>query len=216
MLVVDDEPANRLAIGRHLIAEDYVVHYAADGAVALACVRRAVPDLIVMDLEMPVLDGWMAIRAVRALPPPLGDVAVLCYSAQRPDAARLRAAGFDGVLPKPCDGATLAAAIAPWSPTGALADIERLAQAFGAAEIAALVVRFRDHLAQALAELDGDTDRASAHRIAGIAGTLGFARVGHSFLALSEGDDSMRARARRDAAAALRQIDRAGFDRDLP
>ncbi len=164
---------------------------------------------------MPVLDGWAATRALRALPPPLGDVPVLCYSVHRPDAARLRASGFDGALPKPCDPATLATTIAPWTPDGTLAGVERLAGVFGAAEIAVLVARFRDQLAEALDGLDYATDRMAAHRIAGLAGTLGFARVGQSWLALSEGDDAMRESARRAARATLRQIDRTGRASDV-
>lgn len=166
-----------------------------------------------MDLEMPVLDGWAATRAMRALPPPLGDVAVLCYSAHCPDPPQLRAAGFDGALPKPCDSGMLTAAIAPWTPNGVMAGVERLAQVFGADEIGGLVTRFRHQLAEAVAGLADDTDRATAHRIAGLAGTLGFDRVGQSWLALSEGDDSVRGIARRDARAALCQIDEAARDR---
>ncbi len=58
VLVVDDEVEIRRALGRALAARDYVVETAADGEQAVATARRFDPDLVVLDLNMPGLDGF--------------------------------------------------------------------------------------------------------------------------------------------------------------
>lgn len=58
VLVVDDEPAIREAVAELLEIEGYLVAEAANGADALAAIERRHPDLILLDMRMPVLDGW--------------------------------------------------------------------------------------------------------------------------------------------------------------
>ena len=58
ILVVDDEPDIRATVQAMLEIEGYVVGVAANGADALASVERETPDLILLDMRMPVLDGW--------------------------------------------------------------------------------------------------------------------------------------------------------------
>ena len=57
ILVVDDDAAIRRMLTRTLEREGYAVEAAADGGAALAAVERAVPDLVVLDVAMPGLDG---------------------------------------------------------------------------------------------------------------------------------------------------------------
>ena len=66
MLVVDDESRIRLALRACLEAEGYSVTEAADGVEALESVRADLPDLIILDLAMPRLNGLSAIRQLKA------------------------------------------------------------------------------------------------------------------------------------------------------
>jgi len=69
ILVVDDNPTNRKVLGMTLNAAGYRdLEYAEDGAEAVNTVRAAMPDIIFMDVEMPVLDGMEATQAIRRLP----------------------------------------------------------------------------------------------------------------------------------------------------
>src|SRR5690242_5968462 len=65
VLVVDDEPAIRRLLRTSLAAQGYRVIEAADGAAALAAVERDKPDLVILDLGLPDMDGADIIRAVR-------------------------------------------------------------------------------------------------------------------------------------------------------
>ncbi len=58
ILVVDDEPGIRATVSAMLEIEGYVVDQAANGADALALLAHGLPDLIVLDMRMPILDGW--------------------------------------------------------------------------------------------------------------------------------------------------------------
>jgi two-component system, OmpR family, response regulator MprA len=66
VLVVDDDPPIRRMLARTLAAEGYAVRSAADGGAALAAVERSVPDLVVLDVAMPGVDGLAVARRLRA------------------------------------------------------------------------------------------------------------------------------------------------------
>jgi hypothetical protein len=118
---------------------------------------------------------------------------------------------MDGHIAKPFTPETLLSAVEPWRPRGEPNPAASLAAIFGHAEIAAMLSRFRDQLAEALAADDGLTARqARAHKIAGISGTLGFAEVSRTWLAVSEGDESAWEDARASARRAMRTIDADG------
>lgn len=206
VLVADDEPANRSFVAAVLAADWHVVE-AADGQDAIAKAREITPDLVVMDIDMPNADGWMATDAIRAGPPPLASVPILAYTSLKLDHGQILARGMDGRLPKPCAPDTLRDAIAPWRPSAVLPG-QPLEDLFGADKMDALVARFRDQLLEALALFDIAGEAAPAHRIAGVAGTLGFSNVSDSWLRLSEGDEDARDEARRDARLAVAAIDR--------
>ena len=100
VLVVDDEPAVRDALDRALRAEGYRVSTAADGRAALDAVESDRPDLVVMDVLMPVMDGLEACRAIRAA----GDrTPILVLTARDSVADRVEGldAGADDYLVKP-------------------------------------------------------------------------------------------------------------------
>lgn len=188
-----------------LRALEYIVDdfFAVSEAVAATALRM--PDLVILAAAASS-EHRSLVAEVRAQPAPLGSVPLLGWSAQPLDAEALRDSGLDAMLSDHGDRATRVAEIMAWNPAGTMAGVARLATVFGTTEIDALVTRFETHLAAALATLDHPADPAAAHRIAGIAGTLGFDRVGQSWLALSEGDDTVRDAARRHARVALHAI----------
>jgi two-component system response regulator MprA len=65
ILIVDDEPAVRQAISRALTLENYAVHTAADGTEALAAIAASQPDLVILDVLMPGIDGLEVARELR-------------------------------------------------------------------------------------------------------------------------------------------------------
>ncbi len=102
ILVVEDDADNRRIVAKVLSVEGYRVVEATDGVEALSQARQELPDLILMDLALPNMDGWEATRQLkgdpetRALP-----VVALTAVAMRGDEEQARAAGCDDYLPKP-------------------------------------------------------------------------------------------------------------------
>ena len=89
ILVVDDEPLRRLLCWT-LTDEGYAVTAAPDGAAALALVHAVPPGLILLDMRMPVMDGWAFARRYRARPGP--HAPIICVTAAA-DAAAVAARG---------------------------------------------------------------------------------------------------------------------------
>lgn len=212
VLVVDDEPLHREFATRVLTATDWQVVVAASGEEALDLLAPC-PALVLMDLQMTRISGWDAVTAIRRSDGQAASVPVLAYTTLgASDVSDLRTAGFDGLVTKPCTAAELATAAAAWRPDGATAALDRLEASFGTAEIGAMTGRFRDMLTEALTRLDDDGAAPLAHRLAGLAGTLGFAAAGQAWLALSNGDKSAGTAARRETRRAIATIDRRAND----
>ena len=110
VLVVDDDPPIRRMLERTLAAEGYDVRCVADGGTALAAVERAVPDLVVLDVAMPGVDGLSVARRLRAKG--LG-VPILMLTARDgvPDRVAGLDAGADDYLVKPFEVEELMARI---------------------------------------------------------------------------------------------------------
>lgn len=108
VLVVDDEPSNRLLLERILEPLGFVVEEAANGQEAVEKIRNGIPDMVLMDIVMPVMSGFEATEAVRRLPG-AARLPIVATSASVFDEhqARSRAAGCDDFLPKPIDSARL-------------------------------------------------------------------------------------------------------------
>jgi two-component system response regulator MprA len=90
LLIVDDDPPVRRMLERSLAAEGYAVSSAPDGGAALVAVERSVPDLLILDVAMPGLDGFAVARRVRAKGLP---VPILFLTAR--DAVSDRVGGFE-------------------------------------------------------------------------------------------------------------------------
>ncbi|MGH2594597.1 MAG: response regulator transcription factor [Actinomycetota bacterium] len=99
VLLVDDEENIRKAVGRALGARDFLVKMAADGEEALMAAWTFDPDLIVLDLNLPVLDGLSVCRQVRAR----SSVPILVLSVREEEADKVAALdlGADDYLTKP-------------------------------------------------------------------------------------------------------------------
>jgi two-component system cell cycle response regulator DivK len=108
ILVAEDEPDNRRIVVKVLAMEGYTVLEAIDGGSALELARREHPDLIVLDLAMPGIDGWEAARRLKA-DPRTADIPIIALTAfaMRGDEERAREAGCDGYLSKPCRPQTI-------------------------------------------------------------------------------------------------------------
>lgn len=120
VLVVDDSPVNRMIALAQLELLDVSPVLANDGAeaVALACAETF--DLILMDLQMPVLDGLGATARIRRFESESASprVPVVAYTscAVGSDAAFVRDFGLDAVLEKPCDLTALRECLLSWCP----------------------------------------------------------------------------------------------------
>jgi CheY-like chemotaxis protein len=101
ILVVDDDAALRRIVVALLTDEGYAVMEAADGAAALARAREGTPGLILLDMRMPVLNGWEFARRYRAQPPP--HAPIICVTAALDAAARGTQIGAVASLSKPFD-----------------------------------------------------------------------------------------------------------------
>lgn len=113
VLIVEDNDKN-LKLVRDLLQyggfRTFEADHAADG-VDLA--RSVLPDVIIMDIQLPDFDGWEALRRLRSDPETAGLVvlAVTAYGGSTGE-SRFVDGGFDGYLPKPIDARTFSATVA--------------------------------------------------------------------------------------------------------
>ena len=150
ILLVEDNALNREALTRFLERRGYQLLIAEDGAAAVQMAREQRPDLVLLDLSLPIMDGWEVTRRLRsdaitsALP-----VIALSAHALRGDRESALAAGADDFEPKPVDVPRLTAKMdallrgrpaAPAAPHAAPAAISRPATREHLAELVAFVV----------------------------------------------------------------------------
>jgi CheY-like chemotaxis protein len=103
ILIVEDVDYNRDLLVQ-LLEEDYEILTAADGAAGVETATRVRPDLILMDLSLPVIDGWEATRRLKARPETEAiPVIALTAHAMQGDEDKARACGCDDYLTKPID-----------------------------------------------------------------------------------------------------------------
>jgi DNA-binding response OmpR family regulator/signal transduction histidine kinase len=113
ILVIDDTDANRYAVSRHLTASGYVVSEAATGADGLARAAHELPDLIILDIRLPDINGFEVARRLRA-ERRTADIPILHLSASFTDAdSKVRGLdnGADGYLTHPIDPPVLLASV---------------------------------------------------------------------------------------------------------
>lgn len=108
ILIAEDNPVNRELLHELLEARGYVVEEAGNGQEALQMIAQSRPDALLLDLNMPVLDGFATVRKIRedAAISSLPVLAVTAY-AMRGDREKTLEAGFDGYLSKPINPSAL-------------------------------------------------------------------------------------------------------------
>ena len=110
ILVIEDTPANRALATKLLQAAGHNVLSADTAADGMALAREELPDLVLMDLGLPDMDGWQALSELRADRGPVARLRIVAFTAHAMvgDEERALAAGFDEYLSKPIDFATFA------------------------------------------------------------------------------------------------------------
>jgi CheY-like chemotaxis protein len=119
ILVVEDNRANRMLVSIVLRAAGFEVAEAIDAWQAIAHLDREIPDLILMDLQLPGMDGLDLTRRLRA-DPRYGEVVIVAFTAfaMKGDEERGLLAGCDGYITKPIDTRTFAATVAGYLARG--------------------------------------------------------------------------------------------------
>ena len=101
LLLVDDEPTN-LQVLRHVLQADYRLLFATDGARALQVAREQLPQLILLDIMMPGMDGYDTMRAIRTNPERrMLPMIALTAKAMKGDRERCLEAGASDYVAKP-------------------------------------------------------------------------------------------------------------------
>jgi two-component system cell cycle response regulator DivK len=109
ILIAEDNAVNRELLRELLEVRGYTVVEACDGEEALRMIEQTQPDLLLLDIGMPVLDGFAVVRKIRENPrlASLAVVAVTAYAMQG-DRERILNSNFDGYLSKPVNSRSLA------------------------------------------------------------------------------------------------------------
>ena len=109
ILIAEDSPDIRALVRMLLETEGHEVTAVTDGREAVAAARESRPELILMDLSLPVMSGWEATRHIRSDPTTAQTpILALTAHAMQGDRERAMAAGCDGFIPKPIDEETFA------------------------------------------------------------------------------------------------------------
>jgi len=207
ILVAEDVPVNRDILQLALGARRHQVAFAPDGAAALALVQQEAFDLVLMDVQMPVMDGVEATRRIRALPGMAARIPIIGLTANvmSQEQARYLEAGMDECLMKPIEWDLLDAAIArhaapalgaprlaplrtsdgprrgeaPLLEEGQLAALRCIASDL---EFRTLMHSGMEAVERTVGEIlaggiDGTPLAAAAHRLKGSAGQIGLARL---------------------------------------
>ncbi|PYJ61905.1 MAG: two-component system response regulator [Verrucomicrobia bacterium] len=104
ILLVEDNEMNRDMLSRRLERRGYLVVIAEDGATGVTKAKSETPDLILMDMSLPVMDGWEATRQIKAVPETQHiPIIALTAHAMAGDEEKALAAGCNDYETKPVD-----------------------------------------------------------------------------------------------------------------
>ncbi|MDQ1675424.1 MAG: hypothetical protein QOC93_568 [Actinomycetota bacterium] len=230
LLVAEDNAVNQLVIVAMLGTLGFDVDIAVDGEHALELVTAGEYAAVLMDCQMPRLDGYAATRAIRRLDGPVAEIPVIALtaSALAADEQRCRDAGMDDFMTKPLRPQILARMLERWVPgegspqlaptardplnRGVLAELGELGQEL----VEGVVTAFLNTVPQRTAEIrtaadrhDVDEVRRLAHGVRGSAGYVGAVTLADGYRELEEGNlsrlDEVDAELIR-VCAALRQL----------
>jgi PAS domain S-box-containing protein len=205
ILAAEDNPVNQLVVTEHLKSLGYEVTAVGNGLEALEALQAGDYDLVLMDCQMPHLDGYEATLRIRRLPGKTGRIPIVALTAHaiREELDKCLAVGMSDYITKPFRGETLkskldhwlgsapeepAAAREPCEMAGETLDSRQIAflvtlrQESGTEVIERLVAQFRgqrhlEDLRAALADGDRGALRLCAHRLKGTSSLLGAVRL---------------------------------------
>jgi two-component system cell cycle response regulator DivK len=102
ILYIEDNPDNRMLVYRILSADGFIVHGVPDGPSGLEFVQHQIPDLILMDINLPKIDGYTMTARLKELDA-LAEVPIIALTANvmKGDREKTIAAGCDGYIQKP-------------------------------------------------------------------------------------------------------------------
>jgi CheY-like chemotaxis protein len=208
IMIVDGQPINRIRAQNSLNSAGWRTVGFADGRDAISRLDQQ-PSLILAQIETDGPHGLEFAAELRTQKAPSASVPIIAvaekFSAELRD---IHALGFDDVLVKPFIGANLVETAERWRPEGKPEALARLGEVFGEAEIARMLSGLRDVLQEGLDALGTSEVPVIAHRIAGIAGILGFTDLGRDWRTLSESGASDDAAVRRRTRIAIAEMDR--------
>lgn len=120
ILVVEDNEKNRMLIKDILLYHGYVVFEAENGKTGVELAKQHLPDLILMDIQMPVMDGFTAIALLREDPATKSiRMIALTSFAMKGDREKIMRAGFDDYIAKPIDTRKLPEIVKKYAGSGA-------------------------------------------------------------------------------------------------
>ena len=104
ILYIEDNPGNRMLVQRVLLVDDYVIIEAEDGRTGIERALQDKPDLILMDMNLPEIDGYQLTQKIRAIPE-LQSIPIIAMTANvmMGDKEKTLEAGCNGYIPKPID-----------------------------------------------------------------------------------------------------------------
>jgi CheY-like chemotaxis protein/HPt (histidine-containing phosphotransfer) domain-containing protein len=208
LLLVEDNLVNRELARTILERAGHLVEVVADGDQAVRAVKASQFDAVLMDVQMPGMDGLAATRAIRCLPAPAGQVPVIGMSADvLPDhVRRCGEAGMNDHVGKPFNPDSLLDILARWLPCDASRELsngvgfdarifEVVASRVGATRMRELLTILDADLARAFDEpIDSATERSrlrfEAHALGSAASVLGFTAVMHACCELEKLDEA--------------------------
>jgi PAS domain S-box-containing protein len=223
ILVAEDTPINQELMVTLLRRAGHEVDLVTTGEAAVAAVQRKQFDLILMDVQLPRMDGFAATRSIRALASSMRTVPVIALTARAltKDVEDCLAAGMNDHLSKPIDAAKLLAAVERWTRLPRPADLAEydeepgrapihdetmlrdLESHLGREKVATMIALARDDIPARLERMqrglaDDEFGRQQAHELVSIAGNLGFTELvarSRQFIEVSTSGDGERIRA---------------------
>ncbi|MBE7197950.1 MAG: response regulator, partial [Parafilimonas terrae] len=190
LLLAEDVPLNQDLARTILERAGHAVDVVGDGVDAVAAVQARPYDLVLMDVQMPVMDGIAATRRIRALGDPRGGLPIVAMTANvlPEQVAELRAAGLDDHVGKPFRAQALLAVIDRWTgatpaaqPAGTIdrAVLDEMTEMVGRARMNDLLAMLAKELTQRFGATAPETNRdrlmLDAHAMVSAASMVGFA-----------------------------------------